>query len=129
MSLFLQIVVGAGVYLLDAKHILEVRPDVGDSDAAHSAALPKVDLRRLLAEPADAPGAAILFAQTSGSPAALVVDRVDGLAEFVDVEFCPLPPIGPLGTLIDAVAMRLADARPVLRLRGERAMAVAAALG
>lgn len=127
MSLFLQIVVGAGVYLLDAKHILEVRPDVGD--AAHSAALPKVDLRRLLAEPADAPGAAILFAQTSGSPAALVVDRVDGLAEFVDVEFCPLPPIGPLGTLIDAVAMRLADARPVLRLRGERAMAVAAALG
>lgn len=126
MSLFLQIVVGDGVYLLDAKPILEVRSEVGGAEAMHDLAVPTVDLRQLFAEPADTRGCAILLVQTSGSPAALVVDRVDGLAEFAEADFRPLPPIGPLGALIDAVAVRSADARPLLRLRGERALAAVA---
>jgi hypothetical protein len=135
MSLYLQIAVGAGRYLLDASHILEIRSDMpGGDDVARrqEGAIVAVDLRELFDETAGTAGtqgSCVVLAQTSGPPAALIVDRVDGLAEFGAAEFCPLPPIGPLGLMIDAVAMRLADRRPLLRLRGERALATAAALG
>ena len=91
--------------------------------------MPVIDLRRLFDEPTDAPGCCIMLTQAGGAAAALICDRVVGLAEFGDAEFSPLPPIGPLGTMIDAVVTRLAERRPLLRLRGERAVATAAVVG
>jgi len=132
VSLYLQIVIGAGHYLLDARPILEVLPDFrpGTDDASGTGgAMPVIDLRRLFDERADAPGCCIMLTQASGMAAALICDRVVGLTEFGDAEFSPLPPIGPLGMMIDAVATRLAEQRPLLRLRGERAVAAAAAVG
>jgi CheW-like domain len=131
VSLYLQIVIGDALYALDAGRVLEVRAATdreGNAARWQGDAIATVDLRGLFAEPAAAPGFCVLVAQSSGPPAALVVDRVDGLSEFAAEAFCPLPPIGALGTLIDAVATRLIDQRPVLRLRGERARAAAAAL-
>ena len=127
MTLYLRIAVGEGCYLLDAKHVLEVRPaSAGDARAADNATK-KVDLREMFAEPVAAQGSHVLVAQAEGPPAGLIVDRVDGLAEFEEAAFYPLPTIGPLGTLIDGVATQLGGERPMLRLRGERAVAVAAA--
>ncbi|HVB16150.1 MAG TPA: chemotaxis protein CheW [Stellaceae bacterium] len=132
MSLYLQIVIGAGHYLLDARPIVEILPDFRPgADDAHGTEdpAPVIDLRRLFDERADAPGCCIMLTQASGMAAALICDRVVGLTEFGDAEFSPLPPIGPLGMMIDAVATRLAEQRPLLRLRGERAVAAAAAVG
>ncbi len=132
MSLYLQIAVGAGLYLLDAGHVLEIRPDIrGEDDAARwqGDAVPTVDLRELFEETAAPQGSCILIAEARGTPAALIVDRVDGLAEFGAAEFCSLPPIGPIGGMIDAVATRPADRRLLLRMRGERVLATATAVG
>jgi chemotaxis signal transduction protein len=128
VSLYLQAVVGAGRYLIEAARIVEVRP-VADPDAAErwqGEAVPGVDLRALFGEDHTATGCCILFTQTSGAPAALLVDAVEGLVELGDRELRPLPPIGPLGELIDAVSTKLAQDRPMLRLRGERALAMIA---
>lgn len=134
MSLYLQIAVGAGRYLLDASHVVEIRHVVetrtdrgagGDAILWQGDSVAIVDLREMFAEPKDAPGACVLFAQATGDIAALLVDRVDGLIELDDVDdLSPLPPIGPLGTLIDAISTRFGAEHPALRLRGERALAV-----
>lgn len=129
MSLYLQITVGAGRYLLDAAHVVEIRPGSRSGDDGvrrQDRAAPVVDLRELFNAAPVAQGHCILCAQADGGPAALIVDRIDGLAEFGAAEWCPLPPIGPLGGLIDAVSLRLADDHPLLRLRGERALAATA---
>lgn len=126
MSLYLQAAVGAGRYLLEATRIVEVRPVADPAAAARwqGVEVPRVDLRAVLGEAAAALGCCVLFAQASGEPAALFVDRVDGLIEIGQREWRPLPPIGPLGQLIDAVSTKLAQQqRPMLRLRGERALA------
>ncbi|HVC56753.1 MAG TPA: hypothetical protein VND95_12405 [Stellaceae bacterium] len=128
MSLYLQIALGAGRYLLDASHIVEIRSDMRGGAAGAGSAMASVDLRAIFDEPAGTPGPGIVLTQNSGELAVLVVDRIDGLAEFDDAEFCPLPPIGPLATLLDAVTTRLTEERPLLRLRGERALAGMAAL-
>lgn len=126
MSLYLQIEVGEGHYLLEATRILELR--TGSHDTAGEPPRdndpPAVDLRQLFGESAAATGYCVVYAQASGKAAALLVDRVDGLVDLGDDEFCPLPPIGPLGALIDAISTRLADRRPMLRLRGERVLAM-----
>lgn len=131
MTLYLQVAVGAACYLLDTEHVVEIRnPGEFDGAAGQAAdAMPRVDLRDLFDAPAGTPGPAILHAQTEGRVAALIVDRVDGLVAVEDGEFCPLPPIGPLGAVLDAVTTRLAEERPMLRLRGERALAAKAAAG
>ncbi|HLY46934.1 MAG TPA: chemotaxis protein CheW [Stellaceae bacterium] len=131
MTLYLQVAVGDGLYLIDARQVVEVRAALGGEDdpGRRDGALPAVDLRQVFAAPAVAPGSSVLVAQAGGAAAALIVDRIDGLAEFDDAAFSPLPPIGPLGELIDALAMRLGVERPLLRLRGERALAAAGAFG
>lgn len=128
MSLYLEIGIGAGRYLLDAAHVLEVRQDLDGTDGAswQGAAVAAVDLREVFDASATAPGCCILYTQRSGEAATLLVDRVDGLVDLGDGAFRPIPPIGPLGALLDAIAPRLADQRPMLRLRGERALALAA---
>ena len=127
MSLYLQIAVGAGRYLLDAAPILEIRSfaAAGPGPAGEGAGAPRVDLRALFAEPTVAPGFCVMLRQASGEIAALLVDRVDGLVDVGEGEFHPLPPIGPVGLGIDAVAAAAADRAPLLRLRGERALAAA----
>lgn len=129
MTLYLQVGIGAACYLLDTEHVVEIR-NAGEFDGTAGqpdAAMPRVDLRQLFETPAGAPGPVILHAQNDGLAAALIVDRVDGLVAVGGGEFCPLPPIGPLGALLDAVTTRLAEGRPMLRLRGERALAAATA--
>jgi CheW-like domain len=133
VSLYLQIAVGAGLYLLDASQVLEIREGRGrvgdDALCWQDEAVPTVDLRELFEETATAQASCILIAQAGGTHAALIVDRVDGLAEFGAAEFRSLPPIGPIGRMIDAVATRPEDQRLLLRLRGERALAIATAVG
>lgn len=121
MSLYLEIAVGGGLYLLDGGEVI----NSGDGDGE---GLPTVDLRALFDEPAGLPGCRILFPQRSGGAAVLIADRIVGTAEYDASEFCPVPPIGPLGALIDAVVARPADQRPALRLRGEHALTSAAAI-
>ncbi len=120
MSLYLQVAVGAGLYLLDATHIRAI-------DNGADLDLPAIDLRALFAEKAATVGTSIVVEQVSGEAAVLVVDRIDGLIEIGEAELRPLPPIGALGLLLDAVSLRLVDDRPLLRLRGERARHTAAA--
>lgn len=125
MSLYLQVAVGDGVYLLDADHILEIA-DTGsaaaDGDNREGGAGTVVDLRELFEQRAGANSATVLVGQISGETAALLVDRVGNLVEISDSEFRALPPIGPVGLLIDAVCGRLIAGRPLLRLRGERVL-------
>ncbi len=90
--------------------------------------MPVVDCRDLFGEPAGTRGDGILFGAEDGAVAELIVDGVEGLVEIADSALGPVPPIGPLGALIDAVSV-LVDERPMLRLRGEHIRATAAALG
>jgi chemotaxis signal transduction protein len=127
VSLYLKVAVGAGLYLLDAGRVLEIRSD----DARghwRGEGVPVVDCRDLFDEPAGMRGDGILFGEEDGATAELIVDRVDGLVEIADAGLRPVPPIGPLGALIDAVSV-LADEHPMLRLRAEHMLATAAALG
>lgn len=124
MSLFLQAAVGGGRYLLDAARIIEVW-SVADAAQGQGEELPLVDLRALFGAEGTAPGYGVLITQAGGGTVALLVDAVDGLVEIGQSEWRPLALIGPLGELIDAVSTTLAEGRPMLRLRGERALAAA----
>ena len=124
MSLYLQAAVGAGRYLLDAARILEVRP-LADAAQRQFEGLPRIDLRVLFGVEGTPSGYGVLVTQSGGGTAALLVDAIDGLVEVARSEWRPLPPIGPLGQLIDAVWAELGGGRPMLRLRGERALAAA----
>jgi chemotaxis signal transduction protein len=124
VSLFLQAAVGAGRYLLDAARIVEVRP-AADAAQGQGEELPRFDLRALFGAAGTTSGYCVLITQAGGGTAALLVDAVDALVQIGQSEWRPLPPIGPLGQLIDAVSTTLAEGRPMLRLRGERALAAA----
>jgi hypothetical protein len=136
VSLYLQIAVGDGLYLLDAAHILEIRQGphrAGDIVRWQEAPVPVVDLHPIFDDevsgegrPSSIPGCCVLFSQASGEAAALIADRADSLVELGEAELCHLPPIGPLGNLLDAVATRSGDERPLLRLRGEHVLAALA---
>jgi len=121
VSLYVQVAIGAGRYLLDAERVLEIRARTEDDPT-----MPRVDLRRLFAAPEAAGMSAVLVAQSGGEVALLAVDRVEGLVEIADAALCRLPPIGPLGMLIDAAVAGANDEPPLLRLRGERALIAAA---
>lgn len=125
MSLYLRVAAGRGRYLLDAARVVQVLPG---PPPGGSGAAPLVDLRAIFAEDAAAAGCYVLYAQAAGGAAALLVDRVDGLLDLADAELLPLPPIGALGRFIDAVSTRLSDSRPMLRLRAEQALALAASV-
>ena len=127
MSLYLQAAVGPGRFLLDAARIIEVR-QMADRDEAvrwDGAELPRVDLREVFGSDTAAAGCCVLVRQASGAAAAVFVDGVEGLVEIGRSEWRPLPPIGPLGQLIDAVSATPAQDRPMLRLRPERTVAAA----
>ncbi|HEX3954454.1 MAG TPA: hypothetical protein VHW90_12820 [Stellaceae bacterium] len=128
--LYLRVSVGQGCYLLSVAGIFEIRPDPQGGEegfAWQGQAAPPVDLPALLDDKSGTPGFCVLYAQEAGEPASLIVDGVDGLVELDDDELSPLPPIGPVGTLLDAISTS-AGARPLLRLRGEHALATAASL-
>jgi chemotaxis signal transduction protein len=120
VSLYLQAAVGAERYLLEAAWIVEIRPV---ADVADGEEMPCIDLRALFGADATTPGCCVLARQTAGGIASLSVDAVDGLVDIGHSEWRPLPPIGPLGPLIDAVSTKLARERPMLRVRGERVVA------
>jgi hypothetical protein len=127
VSLYLQATIGPGRYLLDAAGIVEVRLAADRDEAVRwqNEELPRVDLRALFGADTAAAGCCVLVRQASGAAAALVVDGVEGLVEIGRSEWRPLPPLGPLGQLIDAVSATAAQERPMLRLRGEWALAAA----
>jgi hypothetical protein len=125
VSLYLQIAVGAGLYLVAASHVAPSDPDQARTEAS----VRTVDLRALFDVPSGAPGSRVLLAPVAGEPLAIIADRVDGTVEYDDGEFRPLPPIGALGALIDAIAARIPGERPALRLRGEYIAQAAAAVG
>lgn len=130
MSLYLQVGIGEGLYLLEAARIFEIWPGTGNAGPVRwqDRTIGTVDLRQLFAEPAESAGWCALFERRTGDAVGLIVDRVDGLIEHGDADFAPLPPIGKVGLLIDAISKLPTKTRPALRLRGERALATAAAL-
>lgn len=120
MTLYLKVSVGETRYLVAASLVTDVRPaedEPGDVDA--------IDCRRLCGLPSDTPGYRIRFAPEAAVPD-LTVDRPDGLVELADAAFRPLPPIGRLGALIDAVAVPVAAEPPALRLHIDPALFAAA---
>ncbi len=120
MSLYLKVSVGEAYYLVAASLVTDVRPveDEPDDDGA-------IDCRVLCGTPRAVPGYRIRFAPEA-AVSDLTVDRLDGLIELGDAAFRPLPPIGRLGALIDAVALPVAAEPPALRLRIDPALFAAA---
>lgn len=111
MTLYLRVGVGDAIYLIAAAEVAELGRDetgVGDAGAA-------IDCRRLFGAPVDTPGYRVRLSE-GGEGRCLVVDRLDGLVELGDDALRPLPAIGRLGTLFDAVAVPLAAEPPALRL-------------
>jgi hypothetical protein len=117
LSFYLQVAIGASRYLLDAAHALELRQQASGFDRV-------VDLREVFGEDGATRGRYVVCAQASGDAVVLIVDAVEELVHLDDAEFCALPPLGPLGPLFDAISTRVAEGRPMLRLRGERVQGV-----
>jgi hypothetical protein len=111
LTLYLRVGIGEGAYLIAAAHIADLgHGETGAGDAR------VIDCRRLFGVSAEAPGYRVRLSLATPEGAYLVVDRLDGLAELGDGAFRPLPAIGRLGTLFDAVAVPLAAEPPALRL-------------
>ncbi|MBV9826365.1 MAG: chemotaxis protein CheW [Alphaproteobacteria bacterium] len=125
MSLYLRICVGDGLFLLDIAHVIEIRR----ARSLRGAPERMVDLRRLCGAPVLAEPSCIVVRQEDGRAALLLADRTQELIELSDDELSPLPPIGELGELIDAVTVAAIQERPALRLRGERLLDAIAAKG
>lgn len=97
MSLHLHLVCGAYHLAIAGKRVIALCPD--DESAARHAGLPIVDLRRLLAEPAEGGTVKIVIADVI-----LAVDRVAGMVDAADHDFAPLPPsLRRAAPLFDAV--------------------------
>ena len=126
MSLYLKVAVGAGLYLLDAGQVIEVRAEGEEGRTWRGQAVPILDCRDLLGAAAGISRRAVLCFTGSGGSVELVVDRIEGLIELADRELHPLPQIGPLGELIDAIVAIPGDDRLFLRLRVERMPTIAA---
>ena len=112
MTLYLRVGVGDAAYLIAAAAVAELsgdETDVGD-------ALAIIDCRRLFGASADTPGHRVRLSEGGGEGRCLVVDSLDGLIELGDEAFRPLPVIGRLGRLFDAVALPRAAEPPALRL-------------
>lgn len=121
MTLYVRAVVGGTGYLIAAARVADVAPADAGSDKAD------VDCRLLFDEAAETPGYRLVVDGDAGEPIALVVDRIDGLAELNDDRFRPLPPIGRFGAAIDAVSVPAGDETPALRLIGPALLGPAAA--
>lgn len=119
MTLYLQLVVGGGRYLVPASQIRGVA--LADDPAGKTGTT--IDLRQAFDQPQGAAGARVLIAAGPGAATALLADSVAGLVELADAEFRPLPPIGPAGALFDAISTRIVDNPPALRLRVEHLLA------
>jgi hypothetical protein len=110
MTLYLAVTIGKSRYLIASADVVEVQPASAENFAA-------IDCRQLFGAPAETPGYRLRVACTGEAARDLVVDRLDGLVELGGDAFRPLPPIGALGAMIDAVAVPAGDAAPALRLR------------
>ncbi|HEU0217756.1 MAG TPA: hypothetical protein VFQ90_13955 [Stellaceae bacterium] len=103
--------IGEAIYLIAAAAVAELgRGETGTDDGG-----PAIDCRRLFGTSADTPGYRVRLSE-GAEGRSLVVDRLDGLIELGDEAFRPLPVIGRLGRLFDAVAVPLAAEPPALRL-------------
>ena len=111
MTLYLRVGVGEASYLIAAADVAELRHDETGTDDVR----PVIDCRYLFGASADTPGYRVRLSE-GGEDRCLVVDRLDGLVELGDEAFRPLPAIGRLGTLFDAVAVPFAAEPPALRL-------------
>lgn len=120
MSRYLQLEIRGDAYLLDTAIVAEIRTFYDSPVLVRGEAVPMVDLGELFDGPKVAAGCCILVRREASGTIAVIVDRADSLVELADAEFRPLPPIGPLGFLIDAVSIRAGTTTPALRLRGER---------
>jgi chemotaxis signal transduction protein len=125
VSLYLKVAVGAGLYLLDAGQVIEIRAEGEKGRTWREQAVPILDCRDLLGAAAGISRRAVLCFTGSGDSVELVVDRVEGLIELADRELHPLPQLGPLGELIDAIVAIPGDDRLFLRLRAERMPTIA----
>ena len=122
MTLYLRVGVGDAIYLIAASEVAELGSGETGVDDAGAA----VDCRPLFAASADTTGYRVRLSAGDFDGRCLVVDRLDGLVELGDDAFRPLPPIGRLGTLFDAVAVPLAAEPPALRLHVGPALFAAA---
>ena len=112
MTLYLRVGVGDAVYLIAASEVAEL----GRSETSGGDMGPAIDCRRLFGASAETPGYRVRLSAQGRAGTCLVVDRLEGLVELGDDAFRPLPAIGRLGTLFDAVAVPLAAEPPALRL-------------
>jgi hypothetical protein len=112
LTLYLGVGVGDAVYLIAASEVAELgRDETGAGDAG-----PAIDCRRLFGASAETSGYRVRLSTQRREGTCLVVDRLDGLVELGDDAFRPLPVIGRLGTLFNAVAVPVAAEPPALRL-------------
>lgn len=111
MTLYLRVGVGDATYLIAASEVTEL----GRDETGPGGMGPEIDCRRLFGASAETPGYRVRLSD-DGEGGCLIVDCLDGLVELGDDAFRPLPAIGRLGTLFDAVAVPLAAEPPALRL-------------
>ena len=124
MSLYLQIEIDERLYLLDTAIVTQIRAYAGGAVLLHGIEIPILDLQALFEGRKTQAGCCVIIGSDNESGGvALIAGRAETLVEMSDDEFKPLPPIGPLGTLIDAISVRSDTTTPALRLRGERAWA------
>lgn len=126
MTLYLKLGVGAASYLIAVAAVAELGQDkTGATDAGLA-----IDCRRLFGTDAEEPGYSVRLSAEEADGRCLIVDRLDGLVDLGGEAFQPLPAIGRLGKLFDAVAVPLAAEPPALRLHiGPALFAATEALG
>lgn len=124
MTLYLKVGIGRATFLLAAARAT----DLGPADRPPDRSARVIDCRRLFGAPDAAPGYRVLVDGNAAEPLWLVVDRFEGLVERGEDAFRPLPAIGRLGRLIDAVAVPVAAEPPALRLHIEPALLAGASL-
>jgi hypothetical protein len=112
LTLYLRVGIGDALYLIAATDVAELS---GDETGAGYVG-PAIDCRRLFGVSPAAPGYRVGLSTEGADGSCLVVDRLDGLVELGEDAFRPLPAIGRLGTLFDAVAVPVAAEPPALRL-------------
>jgi hypothetical protein len=122
--LYLRVRVGNAAYLIAAEEVAGLYEAENEPDPT----VPTVDCRPLFAVAASAPGYRVRIVLATGEAMYLIVDGLDGLVVLEEDAFRPLPAIGRLGMLFDAVAVPVSAEPPALRLRARTALVAGAPL-